>query len=100
MVWSVLSWIVCGFVIGLIARAIVPGRQSIGFVMTVILGIVGAFVGGLIASLIWGAPPEGNPDVSRMWPGWLFSIIGATLLLWAYVALAGRSDDTAVPSLR
>jgi uncharacterized membrane protein YeaQ/YmgE (transglycosylase-associated protein family) len=100
MVWSVLSWIVCGFVIGLIARAIVPGRQSIGFVMTVILGVVGAFVGGLIASLIWGAPPEGNPDVNRMWPGMLLSIVGAVLVLWAYVALAGRSDTTAAPSLR
>ena len=94
MVWSVLSWIVCGFIIGLIARAIVPGRQSIGFLMTVILGVIGAFVGGLISSLIWGAPPEGDPDVSRMWPGWLFSIVGATLLLWAYVALTGRRGDT------
>lgn len=100
MVWHVLSWIVCGFIIGLIARAIVPGRQSVGFVMTVVLGVVGAFVGGLIASLIWGAPPEGNPDVNRMWPGWLFSIIGAVLVLWAYVALAGRGDTEATPSLR
>src|SRR4051812_37939192 len=100
MVWSVLSWIVCGFVIGLIARAIVPGRQSIGFVMTVILGVVGAFVGGLVSSLIWGAPPEGDPDVSRMWPGWLFSIVGATLVLWAYAALSGRRDSVTAASVR
>ena len=95
MLWNVLSWIVCGFVIGLVARAIVPGRQSIGIVLTTILGIVGAFVGGLISSLIWGAPPEGDPDVSRMWPGWLFSIVGATMVLWAYVALIGREEPTA-----
>ena len=99
MILHVLSWIVCGLIIGLIARAIVPGRQSIGTAMTIVLGVVGAFVGGLIASLIWGVPPEGNPDVNRMWPGWLLSIVGATLVLWAYVALAGRSD-AAAPSLR
>ena len=96
MLLSALSWIICGLVIGLIARAIVPGRQSIGMFMTILLGIAGAVVGGLIASAIWGTPADPmEADASRMWPGWLMSIAGATVLLWAFVALRGRSDRPA-----
>lgn len=97
MLLSALSWIICGLIIGLIARAIVPGRQSIGMLMTIILGIAGAFIGGLIASAIWGAPSDPmEADASRMWPGWLMSIAGATILLWGFVALRGRSDRPAL----
>jgi uncharacterized membrane protein YeaQ/YmgE (transglycosylase-associated protein family) len=100
-VLSVLSWILTGLVIGLIARAIVPGRQSLGFLLTVILGVIGAFVGGLISTAIWGPPdPAANPEWSRMWPGWLMSIVGAVIVLWGYVALAGRRDTPMQPSLR
>jgi uncharacterized membrane protein YeaQ/YmgE (transglycosylase-associated protein family) len=86
---SLLSWILTGLVVGLIARALLPGRQSVGLVMTIVLGIVGAFVGGLVSSLIW--PTWANdPDVSRMWPGWLMSILGAVIVLWGYIALTDR----------
>jgi uncharacterized membrane protein YeaQ/YmgE (transglycosylase-associated protein family) len=90
---ALLSWIVTGLVVGLIARALVPGRQSIGVIMTIILGIVGACVGGLISSAIW---PEwaNDPNVDRMWPSWLMAIAGATLVLWLYVALTERRDVT------
>ena len=95
MVWSILSWIVCGFIIGLIARALLPGRQSLGIVMTTILGIVGAFVGGLISSAIWPVPADPTAaNVETMWPGWIFSILGAILVLWAYTALVGRKETT------
>jgi uncharacterized membrane protein YeaQ/YmgE (transglycosylase-associated protein family) len=96
---SILSWIVTGLIIGLIARAIVPGRQSIGFILTVLLGIGGAFVGGLISSAIWGPVPIDDPDYSRMWPGWIMSVVGAVILLWGYVALMGRSDRPATNRL-
>ncbi|HVK11915.1 MAG TPA: GlsB/YeaQ/YmgE family stress response membrane protein [Gemmataceae bacterium] len=87
---SLLSWIITGLVVGLIARAILPGRQAIGTLMTIVLGIVGAFVGGLISSAIW--PTWANePDVSRMWPGWLMSILGGVLALWGYVALTNNN---------
>ena len=76
-------------IVGLIARAILPGRQSVGIVLTIVLGIVGAFVGGLISSFIWPTWTD-DPEVSRMWPGWIMSILGAVLVLWAYVALTGR----------
>lgn len=94
--FSLLSWIVCGFLIGLLAKAVVPGRQPLGFLLTVGLGVGGAFVGGLLSQAIW---PDwvNEPDVNRMWPGWLMSIAGATLLLFGYVALTGGSDRTRLP---
>jgi len=73
VIWS----IILGFIVGLIARAIVPGAQNMGFIMTTILGIVGSLVGGLIARL-FSKPPEG----SKFHPaGFLLSILGAVVLL-------------------
>jgi len=92
--WSLLCWIVTGLVVGLIARALIPGRQPMGMIMTIVLGVIGAFVGGLLASAIW--PTWANdPDVSRMWPGWLMSILGAVIVLGLYVAVANRSRGVA-----
>lgn len=90
---SLLSWILTGLIVGLVARAILPGKQHIGLLMTIILGIVGAFVGGLISSLIWPTWTD-DPDVSRMWPGWLMAILGGVLVVWGYVALTGRREAT------
>ena len=73
IIWS----IIVGFIVGLIARAIIPGTQHMGFIMTTILGIVGSLVGGLIARL-FSRPPEG----SKFHPaGFLLSILGAIVLL-------------------
>jgi uncharacterized membrane protein YeaQ/YmgE (transglycosylase-associated protein family) len=90
---SLLSWIITGLIVGLIARALVPGRQSMGLILTVFLGIVGACVGGLISSAIWPTWTN-DPDVNRMWPGWLMSILGGVLVLWAYVAATGPRRET------
>jgi uncharacterized membrane protein YeaQ/YmgE (transglycosylase-associated protein family) len=93
---SLLSWIVTGLVVGLIARALVPGRQSLGLILTIALGVAGACLGGLISSAIW--PTWANePDVSRMWPGWLMSILGGVIVLWLYVAATGRRDTAYLP---
>ena len=86
---SLLSWIITGLVVGLIARAIIPGRQSLGLLLTIGLGVVGAFVGGLISSMIWDTWAN-DPNVDRMWPGWLMSIAGAALVLGLYVAATNR----------
>ena len=86
--FSLISWIVTGLIVGLIARALVPGRQSMGLLMTIVLGVVGAFVGGLISSAIWPTWTN-DPDVSRMWPGWLMSIVGGVIVLFGYVSLTG-----------
>ena len=88
---SLLSWLVTGLIVGLIARALVPGKQDIGVVLTIVLGVVGAVLGGLLSTVIW--PTWTNePDVNRMWPGWLMSIAGGVLVLGGYLAVTGRRD--------
>jgi uncharacterized membrane protein YeaQ/YmgE (transglycosylase-associated protein family) len=73
IIWS----IIVGFIVGLIARAIVPGTQHMGFILTAILGIVGSLIGGLIGRLI-SRPPEG----SKFHPaGFFLSLLGAVVLL-------------------
>ncbi len=73
VIWS----IIVGFIVGLIARAIVPGTQHMGFIMTTLLGIAGSVIGGLIARL-FSRPPAG----SKFHPaGFLLSIVGAIVLL-------------------
>ncbi len=73
---GIIAWIVFGFIIGLLARAIVPGRQHLGFVMTTLLGIAGSLIGGLVASAI-----AGGPITDLQGAGWIGSLIGAILLL-------------------
>jgi uncharacterized membrane protein YeaQ/YmgE (transglycosylase-associated protein family) len=52
----ILSWVVFGFVVGAIARAIFPGTQSMGFVGTAMLGVFGSLCGGLLGNVVVGAP--------------------------------------------
>ncbi len=73
---GIIAWIVFGFIVGLIARAIVPGRQAMGFVLTTALGIAGSLIGGLVASALAGGSATGfQPS------GFIGSIIGAIVLL-------------------
>ena len=79
MIWSIIT----GFLIGLIARAILPGADQMGFIATTVLGILGSLAGGFIGGLI-SKPAEG----SKFHPaGFLMSVIGAVilLLLWRYI---------------
>lgn len=72
-----LGWIVFGLIVGLVAKLLMPGRDPGGFIVTMLLGIVGAIVGGLIGrALGWYGPNEGA--------GFLMSLLGAVLLLVAY----------------
>jgi uncharacterized membrane protein YeaQ/YmgE (transglycosylase-associated protein family) len=87
---SLLSWMVCGLIVGLIARLLLPGRQSMGLLMTMVLGIVGAVVGGFLYSLVQGAPAEPFSLSGNAWHGWIVAILGAVLVLWAYVSLYPR----------
>jgi uncharacterized membrane protein YeaQ/YmgE (transglycosylase-associated protein family) len=73
---GILAWIVFGFVIGLLARALVPGKQSMGFIMTTVLGVAGSLVGGLVASTLGGG--EAGEFTSA---GFIGSLIGAVVLL-------------------
>ncbi len=77
-----ISMIVVGFVVGVLARWIYPGAVNLGFWMTVILGIVGSLIGGVIGSLIWRSPD------GRFHPaGIVLSVIGALIVLWAWLNL-------------
>ena len=69
--------IIVGLVAGLLARAIKPGNDAMGWIMTIILGIVGALIGGVIASAI-GIDADGG------FTGLIFSVIGAIILLFIY----------------
>lgn len=75
---------IVGIVIGAIARLILPGAQTMGILMTGVLGIVGSFVGGFIAR-IFSKPPEGAPFHPA---GILLSIVGAVIVLWAWTRFA------------
>mgnify|MGYP002779959124 CR=1 FL=1 len=91
---SLISWLFVGLIVGFIARALVPGKQHIGVLLTIGLGVAGAVVGGLISTALW--PTWANePDVNRMWPGWLMSIVGGVIVLWGYVALTRRDAPSA-----
>jgi len=85
-----ISWMLCGLIVGLIARLLVPGPQHISLLFTMVLGIVGAIVGGLLYSLVRGVPSEPFSLSGNAWHGWIVSILGGVLVLWAYGALYPR----------
>jgi uncharacterized membrane protein YeaQ/YmgE (transglycosylase-associated protein family) len=81
---SILMFILFGLIVGFLARAIMPGRQSMGFVATALVGIVGSFVGGILGNLIGGAPLL---DLHSS--GFIGSIVGALVVL-GIMSFAGR----------
>ena len=74
---SIIVTLVVGFIVGLIARAIMPGNQSMGLIMTTILGIVGSLVAGYGGAAL-GLYAAGTPA------GWIASVVGAFIVLWIY----------------
>jgi uncharacterized membrane protein YeaQ/YmgE (transglycosylase-associated protein family) len=81
--FGVLGWILFGLVAGVIAKLLMPGRDPGGFIITIVLGIAGAFLGGFLGQMM-GLYGEGEPA------GLIMSIVGAVLLLALYRAFAGR----------
>ena len=79
-IMSIIGTIIVGFIVGVLARFFYPGAVPMGFLLTVALGIGGSLVGALISSLIWK-----TPDGKFHPAGWIMSIIGALILLWAYL---------------
>jgi uncharacterized membrane protein YeaQ/YmgE (transglycosylase-associated protein family) len=86
---SLIGWLIAGLIVGAIARLLMPGRQPMGMLMTIALGIVGALVGGAISWAIWGMP--GEPFAAHAWPGYLLAILGAVLVLWVALASSRRA---------
>ena len=77
--FNILGSIVIGFIAGLIARALLPGTDSMGFWMTTIIGIVGSILGGFIGTMI----SKPAPDAKFHPAGLLMSVVGAMVVLFA-----------------
>ena len=84
MFWTIVGWIVLGLVAGFIARAVVPGKDDIGIVRTILVGIVGSVLGGLIFGLLTVGLRGFHPA------GFIGSIIGAIIVLVIYNKVTGR----------
>ncbi|MBB5157668.1 GlsB/YeaQ/YmgE family stress response membrane protein [Saccharopolyspora phatthalungensis] len=84
MFLTILGWIVFGLIAGFIARAIVPGKDDIGLIRTILLGIAGSVVGGFLFGLFTVGIRTFQPA------GWIGSIIGAVIVLVVYNQITGR----------
>jgi uncharacterized membrane protein YeaQ/YmgE (transglycosylase-associated protein family) len=83
---GIIGWIILGLLAGVIAKAMLPGDDPGGLIVTALIGVVGAFIGGFIAKALgFGDPIDEFFDLST----WLGAIIGSIVLLLVYRALAG-----------
>ena len=82
---NVLGWIVFGLIVGVVAKMLMPGRDPGGFVVTAVIGIVGALLGGFIGRVL-GLYQEGDPV------GFFMAVIGSILLLWIYRRTASSAS--------
>jgi len=80
---GILAWILFGLVIGIIAKLLMPGRDPGGFIVTILLGIAGALLGGFIGRAMGFYGPNESA-------GWIISILGAVILLALYRMMARR----------
>jgi uncharacterized membrane protein YeaQ/YmgE (transglycosylase-associated protein family) len=84
---GIIGWILLGLLAGIIAKAVLPGDDPGGFIITTIIGIVGALLGGFLARALGiGDPIDEFFDIST----WLAAIIGAIALLLVYRLVVGR----------
>jgi len=81
-------WLIIGLIAGALARLIMPGRDSMSWLMTMLLGIVGSILGGLVSWAIWGAD---TTDGGFRPAGLLLSVLGAIIVLWIWRMMSRRS---------
>ena len=80
---GVLGWIVFGLIVGIVAKLLMPGRDPGGFIVTILIGICGALLGGFVGrALGWYGPNDGA--------GFFMSLLGAVILLALYRMIAVR----------
>lgn len=89
---ELIGLIIFGAVIGALARLVIPGKQAMGWIITIVLGVAGALIGYWIWGMIAG---EGNSDTAGIdWIRWIISIAAAALLTLGYTALTrGKTRD-------
>jgi uncharacterized membrane protein YeaQ/YmgE (transglycosylase-associated protein family) len=85
---SFIWFLIVGLIAGALARLIMPGRDSMSLLMTMLLGVVGSVIGGLVSWAIWGADTAGTGFRPA---GILLSIIGAIVVLWVWRMIGRRS---------
>jgi len=84
---GIIGWIILGLLAGLLAKAIMPGAERLGIILTTVLGIVGALLGGFLATALgFGDPVDEFFDIST----WLAAIVGALIILFAWNAISDR----------
>jgi len=81
---SIIGFIIVGLIAGFLARALVPGDDSMGVLATIVLGMIGSFVGGFLGNLVF----DQGIDISAA--GIIGSVIGAIIVLIVYNAVTGR----------
>ncbi|MET9930936.1 MULTISPECIES: GlsB/YeaQ/YmgE family stress response membrane protein [unclassified Streptomyces] len=85
---GIIAWIVIGLLAGLIAKALTPGRDPGGFIITTLLGIAGGLLGGWLGKVIFGVDSvDGFFELST----WIAAIIGSVILLLLYRLFTGNS---------
>lgn len=90
---GIIAFIILGLLAGIIAKAILPGEDPGGFIVTALIGIAGALLGGFLAAAIFDAHPlDEFFDIST----WITAIVGSIILLLIYRAVAGRPGSAAV----
>lgn len=91
--WGFLAWIVLGLIAGAIAKAIYPGHQGGGIIATIILGILGAVIGGWLGStLLPGASGAAAASVGALTiPSVIFAVIGAIILIFIWGLVTRRT---------
>jgi len=85
---TIIGWIVLGLIVGAIAKAIMPGRDGGGIIITMLLGVVGGFVGGIIGKYIFHTSLGGFFNLRT----WLLAILGAVIVLAIYRLIRGRTS--------
>lgn len=91
MLGFIIGLIVVGLIAGALARLIVPGKQDMSIPMTILLGVIGSFVGGFLGYLIF------HKDPSQGWfqpAGLIGSVVGAVIVVLLWVRFSGRSKIT------
>lgn len=83
---TIITWIIFGAIVGVIARFLMPGRDPMGWAMTIVLGIVGSFVGGYLAQIVFAGSAALPPPSA----GWVGSVVGAFIVLAIYRYSQGR----------
>src|SRR5262245_4741137 len=96
----ILSWAMCGLIVGLIARLLVPGPRPCALLRAILVWRLGAFVGGMAYWAINRNPGEPFSFAANAWHGWIFSIIGAVVVLvlfWWGQSTPRALDPTTAP---